>query len=82
MENALGASLVLDDETITLLGDATRRIDSYCAMQRTGKPDDGRLFQKTLAEIEEKLCRDGKSGVEPGEVEDVPEKQNPDRPAI
>ncbi|MCI5210856.1 MAG: hypothetical protein D3910_19190, partial [Candidatus Electrothrix sp. ATG2] len=56
MENVLGASFVLDDETISLLGDATQRIDNYCVMQRAGTPDE-QLFQNTLAEIEKKLCQ-------------------------
>ncbi|MCI5122986.1 MAG: hypothetical protein D3925_00545, partial [Candidatus Electrothrix sp. AR5] len=75
MENVLGASLTLDDETITLLGDATRRIDSYCMMQRTGRPDDGQLFQETVAEIEEKLC---KSTVASDEMEGGSESCNPE----
>ncbi|MCI5160596.1 MAG: hypothetical protein D3917_00930 [Candidatus Electrothrix sp. AX5] len=75
MENILGASLALDDETITLLGNATQRIDSYCMMQRAGKPDEGQLFQKTIAEIEEKLC---KSTVESCDVEGSSESCNPE----
>ncbi|MCI5164637.1 MAG: response regulator [Candidatus Electrothrix sp. GM3_4] len=75
MENVLGASLILDDETIALLGDATRRIDSYCIMQRDGRPDDGQLFQKTVAKIEEKLC---KSTVESYDIEGGPESYNPE----
>ena len=78
MEKVLGTALTLDDETITLLGDATRRIDSYCMMQRSGKPDDGRLFQKTVAEIEKKLCKSSKNGVGSGELEDSPEGYNPE----
>ncbi|MCI5139063.1 MAG: hypothetical protein D3922_11760, partial [Candidatus Electrothrix sp. AR1] len=74
-ENVLGASLALDDETITLLGDATRRIDSYCVMQRAGRPDDGQLFHKTVADIEEKLC---KSTVESDAIEGSSESRNPE----
>ena len=33
---------------IDILGDATRRIDKYCMMQRNGRPDDGRLFQSIV----------------------------------
>ncbi|RWX48944.1 Hpt domain-containing protein, partial [Candidatus Electrothrix marina] len=75
MENVLGASLILDDETITLLGDATRRIDSYCMMQRAGRPDEGDLFRRTVAEIEGKLC---KSTVESCDAEGSPESCNPE----
>ncbi|RWX45213.1 Hpt domain-containing protein [Candidatus Electrothrix aarhusensis] len=75
MENILGASLALDDETITLLGNATQRIDSYCMMQRAGKPDEGQLFQQTIAEIEEKLC---KSTVESCDIEGSSENCNPE----
>ncbi|RWX49653.1 Hpt domain-containing protein, partial [Candidatus Electrothrix marina] len=69
------ASLILDDETITLLGDATRRIDSYCMMQRAGRPDEGDLFRRTVAEIEGKLC---KSTVESCDAEGSPESCNPE----
>ncbi|CAK8712333.1 hypothetical protein KKHLCK_01350 [Candidatus Electrothrix laxa] len=75
MENVLEASLVLDDETITLLGDATQRIDSYCMMQRDGRAGDGRHFLKTVAEIEEKICR---STVASDEVEGSSAGSNPE----
>ncbi|WP_339137740.1 MAG: Hpt domain-containing protein [Candidatus Electrothrix sp. GW3-4] len=79
MENVLGASLVLDDETILLLGDATHCIDSYCTMQRAGQPDD-RLFQKTVARIEEKLCQctDGSGTGENNTEQSSTEQSNPE----
>uniref|UniRef100_UPI004056808F Hpt domain-containing protein n=2 Tax=Candidatus Electrothrix sp. TaxID=2170559 RepID=UPI004056808F len=57
MENLLDSSLDLDDEIITLLGDATGRIESYCAMQREGRPDDGHLLLQPIAKIEEKTLK-------------------------
>ena len=66
MENLLGSSLDLNDEIITLLGDATHRIDSYCTMQREGRPDDGHLFLQPIAELEEKVL---KQNIESGREE-------------
>ncbi|WPD21134.1 MAG: Hpt domain-containing protein [Candidatus Electrothrix scaldis] len=57
MENVLGSSLVLDEETMQLVGAATRQIDQYCVMQRDGSAHDEQLFQNTIAELEKKLSQ-------------------------
>ncbi|MCI5211068.1 MAG: hypothetical protein D3910_20290, partial [Candidatus Electrothrix sp. ATG2] len=74
MENVLADSLDLDDETITLLEDATQHIDSYCTMQRAGTSDD-QLFGNILAQIEKKLRQ---RAVGSGEVEASTERSNPE----
>jgi chemosensory pili system protein ChpA (sensor histidine kinase/response regulator) len=75
MENLLGPALDLDDEITILLKDATRRIESYCAMQREGRPDDGHLFLQPIAEFEEKIL---KNIPDASESEGDSEENNPE----
>ncbi len=74
MENLLGSFLDLDDEIIILLEDATHHIDSYCAMQREGRPDEGQLFLQLIAKIKKKLLtRSDSSESEKNTAENNPE---------
>ncbi|MCW5211828.1 Hpt domain-containing protein [Desulfobulbus sp. TB] len=58
MENILGSSLDVDDEILSLLGEATQHIDQYCVMQHNqdeGNPHDSHLFLQRRKPLEEKL---------------------------
>ncbi|MCI5221284.1 MAG: hypothetical protein D3924_01025, partial [Candidatus Electrothrix sp. AR4] len=69
MEHILASSLLLDDELLYLLGEATQRIDTFCTMQRLGESDDGSLYQETLAALQARL-----SGLPAEAEEDMTER--------
>ncbi|MCI5157078.1 MAG: hypothetical protein D3906_01315, partial [Candidatus Electrothrix sp. AUS1_2] len=73
MENVLGSALVLDDETLRLIGEATGLIERYCVIQRAGDANDRQLFLKTIAELEKKLSQSTAPADEEGEDAYSPE---------